>query len=75
MAPDPDSACSWRTGSRHPLTCYQLRAIAQSFDGIHVEFGLSLHSKAGAFIAAAGSTANFTVALTWRRNESRPTSD
>ncbi|MFE9142748.1 CU044_2847 family protein [Streptomyces tubercidicus] len=49
--------------------------MAQSFDGIHVEFGLSLHSKAGAFIAAAGSTANFTVALTWRRNESRPTSD
>lgn len=51
----------------------QLRAIAQAPDEIHVEFGLSLHAEAGAFIAAAGTTANFTVALTWRRNESRPT--
>lgn len=47
----------------------QLRSITQSPDEIHVEFGLNLHAEVGAFIAAAGATANFTVALTWRREE------
>jgi Trypsin-co-occurring domain 1 len=35
---------------------------------VHVEFGLDLHAEAGAFIAAVSTTANFTVALTWRRD-------
>ena len=45
----------------------QLRSLAQAPDEVHVEFGLDLHAEAGAFIAAVSTTANFTVALTWRR--------
>ena len=48
-----------------------LQSAAQSPDEIQVEFGLNLHTQAGAFIAAASATANFTVTLTWHRNESR----
>jgi hypothetical protein len=33
-----------------------------------VEFGLELSAEAGAFIAAASSTANFKVTLSWRRS-------
>jgi hypothetical protein len=44
----------------------QLRSLAEMPDEVHVEFGLDLHAEAGAFIAAVGTTANFTVALTWR---------
>ncbi|MER5488836.1 CU044_2847 family protein [Streptomyces sp. NPDC002812] len=51
----------------------QLRTIAESPDEIHVEFGLDLHAEAGAFIAAASTTANFTVAVTWHRNKPHPT--
>ncbi|MEU2512443.1 CU044_2847 family protein [Streptomyces syringium] len=50
-----------------------IRSAAQSPDEVQVEFGLNLHAEAGAFIAAAGATANFTVTLTWSRNEPRPT--
>jgi hypothetical protein len=45
----------------------QLGSLAEAPDEVHVEFGLDLHAEAGAFIAAVSSTANFTVALTWRR--------
>ena len=48
-----------------------IQSAAQSPDEVQVEFGLNLHAEAGAFIAAASATANFTVTLTWRRNESR----
>ncbi|MFI1980245.1 CU044_2847 family protein [Streptomyces wedmorensis] len=51
----------------------QLRTIAESPDEIHVEFGLDLHAEAGAFIAAASTTTNFTVAVTWNRKEPLPT--
>ena len=52
----------------------QLGSLAQVPDEVHVEFGLDLHAEAGAFIAAVSSTANFTVALTWRRDaEAAPT--
>jgi hypothetical protein len=50
----------------------QLRSLAEAPDEVHVEFGLDLHAEAGAFIAAVGSTANFTVALTWRRSPASP---
>jgi Trypsin-co-occurring domain 1 len=39
--------------------------MAQAPDGIRVTFGLDLHAEAGAFIAAASTTATFTVELTW----------
>jgi hypothetical protein len=45
----------------------QLMALAQRPDEVTVEFGIDLHAEAGAFVAAAGSTANFTVTLTWRQ--------
>jgi hypothetical protein len=35
-------------------------------DEVAVEFGLQLSVEAGAFIAAASSTANFKVSITWR---------
>lgn len=50
----------------------QLRTIAQSPDEIHVQFGLDLHAEAGAFIAKACTTANFSVALVWHRTEPEP---
>jgi Trypsin-co-occurring domain 1 len=45
----------------------RLRAVADAPEEIGVEFGLELSAEAGAFIAAASSTANFRVTLTWRR--------
>ncbi|MFJ5547623.1 CU044_2847 family protein [Streptomyces sp. NPDC093225] len=50
----------------------QLRSIADSPDEIHVEFGLDLHAEAGAFVAAASTTANFTVSVTWHRSKPPP---
>lgn len=44
----------------------RLRALPDAPDEVYVEFGLNLHAEAGAFIASASTTANFTVALTWR---------
>ncbi|WP_157878310.1 CU044_2847 family protein [Streptomyces torulosus] len=52
----------------------RVQAAAQSPDEIQVEFGLNMHAEAGAFIAAAGATANFTVTLTWYRNGTRSAS-
>jgi hypothetical protein len=45
----------------------QLRGMAQSPDEVQLEFGISLHAEAGAFVASASSSANFTVTLHWRR--------
>ncbi len=47
----------------------QLRGLAARPDEVRIDFALTLHAEAGAFIAAVGSTANFAVALTWRRSE------
>jgi hypothetical protein len=44
----------------------RLRGLADVPEEIGVEFGLELSAEAGAFIAAASSTANFKVTLTWR---------
>ena len=46
----------------------RLRSLADAPEEIGVEFGLELSAEAGAFIAAASSTANFKVTLTWRRD-------
>ena len=50
----------------------QLRGMTQAPDEVQVEFGLDLHAEAGAFIAAAGATANFRISMTWRRAEPSP---
>jgi hypothetical protein len=43
----------------------RLRALAARPDEMEVTFGLKLSAAAGAFVAAAGSEANFTVVLRW----------
>jgi Trypsin-co-occurring domain 1 len=50
------------------LLLSRLRLLADAPDEVQVEFGLALSAEAGAFIAAASSTANFRVSLTWRRS-------
>ena len=45
----------------------RLRSLPEGPDEVGVEFGLELSAEAGAFIAAASTTANFKVSLTWRR--------
>jgi uncharacterized protein (DUF1786 family) len=47
----------------------RLRGMTQAPDEVQIEFGLDLHAEAGAFIAAASATANFKIAMTWRRTE------
>jgi hypothetical protein len=44
----------------------QFREMADAPDEVVVELGLQLSIEAGSFIAAASSSANFKVALTWR---------
>lgn len=54
----------------------QIKPVAQtvlskleglSADEINVEFGIKLGAKAGVIVASADSEANFTVTLTWKR--------
>jgi hypothetical protein len=54
----------------------QIKPVAQtvfsklgslSADEIGVEFGIKLGAKAGVIIASADTEANFTVSLTWKR--------
>jgi hypothetical protein len=45
----------------------RLRALTDAPDEVGVEFGLELSAEAGAFIAAASTSANFKVSLTWNR--------
>jgi hypothetical protein len=54
----------------------QIKPVAQtvlsklgslSADEIGVEFGIKLSAKAGVIIASADTEANFTVTLTWKR--------
>jgi Trypsin-co-occurring domain 1 len=43
-----------------------------SADEIGVEFGIKLGAKAGVIIASADTEANFTVSLTWKRENTHP---
>lgn len=45
----------------------QLHNLATAPDEVQVEFGLTLSAATGAFIAAAGTAANFKISLTWHR--------
>jgi len=44
-----------------------LRTFVDRPDDVQVEFGVGMHAEAGAFIASAGTDANFKITLTWRR--------
>lgn len=43
----------------------ELFSLENRPDELCVEFGLDIHAEVGAFIAAASSTSNFKVTLTW----------
>jgi Trypsin-co-occurring domain 1 len=43
----------------------ELFSLEKRPDEVCVEFGLDVHAEVGAFIAAASSTSNFKVILTW----------
>src|SRR5690348_12288935 len=47
----------------------KLRSLTEPPDEIVVEFGIKLGAKAGALIASADAEANYTVHLTWRREQ------
>lgn len=49
----------------------KLRDLADPPDEMEVEFGLKLSADAGAFLASAGAEANYTVTLTWKREEEK----
>jgi hypothetical protein len=49
----------------------KLAALAQAPSEVRVEFGLELTARAGAILAAAGTTAQLTVGLTWRPGDHR----
>ncbi len=44
----------------------RLRQVAETPEEVQVEFGLQLSAEAGAFVAAASSTGNFRVTMTWK---------
>ena len=46
----------------------KLRGMSAQPDAIEVTFGLKMSANAGAFIAASGVKANFTVVLKWNRS-------
>jgi hypothetical protein len=45
----------------------QMLDVAEPPDEVTIAFGLDLRADVGGVIAAAGSSANFTVELTWRK--------
>jgi hypothetical protein len=47
----------------------RLRAIEDPPDEIGIEFGVQLSAQTGAFIASVAAQANFTVSMTWRRQQ------
>lgn len=44
----------------------QLFSIENRPDEVTVQFGIDLHAEAGAFIAAASTSSNFNVTLSWK---------
>jgi hypothetical protein len=44
----------------------ELLSLKNRPDEVCVEFGLDMHAEVGAFVAAASSTSNFKVTLSWR---------
>ena len=47
----------------------KLRDLSEPPNEVVVEFGIKLSADAGVVLASAGAEANFTVTMTWRRNE------
>jgi hypothetical protein len=47
----------------------RLRAVDGPPDEIGIVFGVQLSAQTGAFIASVAAQANFTVSMTWRRQQ------
>ncbi len=47
----------------------RLRSINDPPDEIVIVFGVQLSAQTGAFIASVAAQANFTVSMTWRRQQ------
>ena len=47
----------------------RLRSIDDPPDEIGIVFGVQLSAQTGAFIASVAAQANFTVSMTWRRQQ------
>ncbi|MDP9351857.1 MAG: hypothetical protein M3P51_10015 [Chloroflexota bacterium] len=45
----------------------KLRSLDNPPDEIQVEFGISLSAEAGAVLASASTSSNYSVTLTWRK--------
>lgn len=49
----------------------KIRSLHDSPDAVEVQFGLKLSAESGAFIASAGMEANYSVTLTWKKEEQK----
>ena len=47
----------------------RLRSIEHPPDEVGIQFGVQLSAQTGAFIASVAAQANFTVSMTWRRQQ------
>jgi len=47
----------------------RLRSVDDPPDEIGIVFGVQLSAQTGAFIASVAAQANFTVSMTWRRQQ------
>jgi hypothetical protein len=47
----------------------RLRSIDDPPDEVGIVFGVQLSAQTGAFIASVAAQANFTVSMTWRRQQ------
>jgi hypothetical protein len=50
----------------------RLKSLADPPTGIEVEFGLTLSFKMGSIIASSAAEGNFTIRLTWTRDNAEP---
>ncbi len=49
----------------------KIRGLSDAPDEVEVQFGLKLSAEAGAFVAATGVEANYTVTLKWKKEEKK----
>lgn len=49
----------------------KIRSLHDAPDEVEVQFGLKLSAEAGAFVAAAGVDANYSVTLKWKKEEKK----
>ena len=50
----------------------RMRSLGETPAEIEMEFGIGFTAEAGAFVAAAGASANFLIRMRWRPGSNRP---